>query len=276
MEEGDEAAYAEKVPLHLLKDARAHYRVHCSRERSAIARRVLASTVWRAAARARVQLASTCPVTQEKDVYQPFVGVFERNTAAGQAGGQMQKRCSLCGKRFRTMAHLEHHLNARHAGSLVLNGTCLADFCDVLQCSLLAGSTEGRCDESWHEHARHRCVHEVVQPCFGNASRRDVRAAAVIREHLCNKLTCDARWQLYQRFHTEGQFTLSIAQAGIAIAALILAFVGLLLLVCAFGLLARHRRHERTVRTALLYVPGGHQLYTELKRRNIIKRPKLA
>jgi len=84
---------------------------------------------------------------------------------------------------------------------------CLADFCDVLQCDLLAAAQQQqqqpsreppkppRCSPAHLAQAQHRCT-ELLHACLP-ASGRERRARAALGAALCDKLSCSRIGELY-------------------------------------------------------------------------------
>lgn len=268
-----ESEAAGPLALHLLEDARERHGISCERKRSHIARRALQKTLWRAADRARTTLPPSCPLRPDADVYFPFVDASSPEHLEHLRDGFPQ--CAFCGRRFRHPNQLERHMNRRHADHLLAhNGTCFADFCDVLQCQLLEGSSSGECDDSALARARSRCEYEIVQACFRS---NESRVASAVRLHLCDKLTCDSRWQLQQLVTAEtGGYSISTYRAGFALTASLIALVALLVSCALLPMQSNPGVARSATRQALSNLPGGQIVYEELKRRNIVRRAKVA
>jgi hypothetical protein len=77
-----------------------------------------------------------------------------------------------CNKVFKTEAFLEKHFENRHVGTIKSSGSCLAEYCDLLECDLLADfggdmhvGHSTHCSAKQMQRRRHRC-HAVLDACF--------------------------------------------------------------------------------------------------------------
>ncbi|MGB1601335.1 MAG: hypothetical protein ACPIOQ_51850 [Promethearchaeia archaeon] len=108
-------------------------------------------------------------------------------------------RCLYCNKVFKTEYYLERHMESRHPATILLDGVCLADYCDVIECDMHHTLFEpGRTGESLHcnpnvmQRRRHRC-HMVLDQCFPPHDSQVANQLHHEFEHLyCDHLTCDA------------------------------------------------------------------------------------
>jgi len=79
-------------------------------------------------------------------------------------------KCTYCQKVFKGEAFLEQHFQNRHPYTVMRDGSCLGDFCDVLECDLSLDAAEYAnarlgCNLKSMQRRRHRC-HAVLDKCF--------------------------------------------------------------------------------------------------------------
>ena len=123
-------------------------------------------------------------------------------------------RCLYCNKVFKTEHYLESHIENRHPATIMADGVCLADYCDVLECDMHHTLFEpGHTGESLHcnpnimQRRRHRC-HMVLDQCFPPHHSQVSNQLHHDFENLyCDHLTCD----------TTGDGSLRKRQPGLAL-----------------------------------------------------------
>lgn len=81
-------------------------------------------------------------------------------------------RCTYCNKVFKSEHYLEQHFQNRHPYTIMRDGTCLGDYCEMLECDLnhpdhqKAAEMSGiGCSQKLMQRRRHRCQ-SVVDTCF--------------------------------------------------------------------------------------------------------------
>jgi hypothetical protein len=82
-------------------------------------------------------------------------------------------RCTYCNKVFKSEQFLERHIENRHPYTILKDGVCLADHCDVLMCDLAplsqdaGGPSEQKmgCNPKLTQRRRHKCQ-SIIDLCF--------------------------------------------------------------------------------------------------------------
>jgi len=137
----------------------------CSRARSRQARAILNEEFYPAVIRSRHKFPRECPLSKDNDIYLDN----ELHKKEARFGAY---RCVYCNKVFKTESFLEKHFENRHVATIRNSGSCLADYCDLLECDMLVEAAEGtydgegaRCNPKTMQRRRHRC-HSVLDMCF--------------------------------------------------------------------------------------------------------------
>ena len=112
----------------------------CSRAKSRVARALLRKRGILGAA-----VPATCPL--HADLY----GDQEQHKRALR---RSLYKCAYCGKTFSSEDWLDRHFDRKHADTLVADGFCLGDLCDVLDCAAELVAPGRR--ERHHGHSRAR------------------------------------------------------------------------------------------------------------------------
>ena len=163
----------------------------CDRARSRVARKFLDTELYPRLQELDFQLPRGCPFSKDVDMYLD-------NELHKKEARFNNWRCLYCNKVFKTEHYVEQHFETRHPGTILTDGVCLADYCDVLECDLHESLFEpGKTGESLHcspnvmQRRRHRC-HLVLDQCFPPHGSKVANQLHHEFEHLyCHHLTCD-------------------------------------------------------------------------------------
>jgi len=241
-----------------------HLTASCDRVASREARNILTTGLLPAVRQLGVEFAPSCPLHPDHDH-------LLRHERAKQPATQWQWRCGECGKIFKSEHYLDLHLERRHNDTLpaASDGTCLADYCDILRCPSWIGSLRHKaehrsaCRPAMLEARRALCQH-VMHDCFV-ASAIGVDLHHVFErmdERYCHALSCAGRQRIRDGLEpserttalaADGSHTGYYAVAGLLFLALGVLYASLLVWfgdtrgdAVAEGLRARRGRQRRS------------------------------
>ena len=99
----------------------------CDRMRSREARKYAETRLLSVVRDSGAELSAACPLGTELDL------LIEQERGKRRISARLWG-CGLCHKQFRTEHHLDAHLDRRHGDRLPTEGSCPADYCDILRC----------------------------------------------------------------------------------------------------------------------------------------------
>ena len=144
------------------------------------------------------ELSAACPLGTDLDL------LIEQERGKRRISARLWG-CGLCHKQFRTEHHLDAHLDRRHGDRLPTEGSCPADYCDILRCESWASVLRKRlargsgpaCDESLLSSRRHYCT-RLLHDCLPGWHDQEVRTLVrTLNASLCQPLTCAWRQRCY-------------------------------------------------------------------------------
>ncbi|KAK3913974.1 Voltage-dependent calcium channel type A subunit alpha-1 [Frankliniella fusca] len=109
------------------------FKISCPRDSARIVRKLIQKKWLPVLEKRSVKLGLECPFHPSRDI-------FGAQQAAKQQHRPSQWACAFCGKSFYTEHHLDQHFDSRHRDSINMaeDAVCLADYCDVMRCEVLA------------------------------------------------------------------------------------------------------------------------------------------
>ncbi|XP_022882612.1 uncharacterized protein LOC111399490 isoform X2 [Olea europaea var. sylvestris] len=135
--------------------------VHCSRERSRAAWKVIEEYLMPFLEREKYQLSSKCRLHPSNDIFRDQ----EENKIHVDIN---EWRCGYCKKIFRAEKYLDQHFDNRHLNLLNISGSkCLADVCGALHCDLVMDtqSRKTKCNPAAAAKNHHLCE-DLADSCF--------------------------------------------------------------------------------------------------------------
>ncbi|KAL0415775.1 UNVERIFIED_CONTAM: hypothetical protein Slati_3409400 [Sesamum latifolium] len=130
--------------------------VHCSRERSRAAWKIIEEYLMPFMEKQKYQFSSQCRLHPSNDIF--------RDQEKHKSHIDINEwRCGYCKKIFRAEKYLDQHFDNRHYNLLnVSHGKCLADLCGALHCDFVMNSQslKTKCNPAAAARNRHLC--EVV------------------------------------------------------------------------------------------------------------------
>ncbi|CAN8272961.1 unnamed protein product [Cochlearia groenlandica] len=160
--------------------------VHCSRERSRVAWRIIQEYLMPYVEKERYQLPSNCKVHRDNDIY--------REQEEHKVHYDINKwRCGFCKKAFYEEKYLDHHFDARHHNLLnTSRGKCMADLCGALHCDFVVGTSrlKSKCNSAAAARNRHLCE-SLANTCFPvNNGPSTNRLHELFLRQFCDAHTC--------------------------------------------------------------------------------------
>nr|XP_010930025.1 uncharacterized protein LOC105051346 isoform X3 [Elaeis guineensis] len=140
----------------LLQEVARKHEVHCSRERSRTAWKIIEEYLMPFVDQEQYQISSKCRLHPDNDM-------FHEQEQHKIHVDTNEWRCGFCKKAFRAEKFLDQHFDNRHYNLLNdTQGRCLADLCGALHCDQMADSkkTKTKCNPAAAARNRHLC--EIV------------------------------------------------------------------------------------------------------------------
>ncbi|XP_011084032.1 uncharacterized protein LOC105166382 isoform X2 [Sesamum indicum] len=135
--------------------------VHCSRERSRAAWKIIEEYLLPFVEREKYQLSSQCRLHPNNDIF--------RDQEEHKIHIDINDwQCGYCKKVFRAEKFLDQHFDNRHYNLLnVSHGKCLADLCGALHCDFVmkSQSRKTKCNPAAAARNRHLCE-DLADSCF--------------------------------------------------------------------------------------------------------------
>ncbi|KAE8021394.1 hypothetical protein FH972_007288 [Carpinus fangiana] len=179
-----------------LEQGDAH-EVHCSRERSKAAWKIIEEYLMPFVEEERYQISRRCRLHSDNDLYRDqeqhkiHVGVNEW-------------QCGYCRKRFYGENYLDQHFDNRHYDLLnVSHSRCLADICGALHCDLVMDSVprKTKCNPAAAAKNQHLCE-SLADTCFPvNGGPSAGRLHEFFLRQFCDAHTCTGGRKPFSRGH---------------------------------------------------------------------------
>ncbi|KAF7805989.1 zinc finger protein [Senna tora] len=137
------------------------HEVHCSRERSRVASKIIEQYLMPFVEQENYQLSSKCRLHPDNNIFRDqeehkiYIDINEW-------------RCGYCKKSFRAEKFLDQHFDNRHYNLLnVSHGKCLADLCGALHCDAVMNTkiSKTKCNPAAAGRNRHLCE-SLADSCF--------------------------------------------------------------------------------------------------------------
>ncbi|KAG4383435.1 hypothetical protein AAZX31_13G070100 [Glycine max] len=169
--------------------------VHCSRERSRAARKVIEEYLTPFMERENYQLSSKCKLHPENDI---FTDQEEHKIYIDRH----EWRCGYCKKSFREEKFLDQHFDSRHYNFLNLShGKCLGDLCGALHCDAVMNfkSSRSKCNPAAAARNRHLCEN-LADNCFPISEGPSAgRLHELFLHQFCDAHTCSGKHKPFSR-----------------------------------------------------------------------------
>ncbi|KAI3454967.1 hypothetical protein Pfo_011630 [Paulownia fortunei] len=161
--------------------------VHCSRERSRAAWKIIEEYLMPFVEKQKYQLSSQCRLHPSNDIF--------RDQEEHKIHVDINEwRCGYCKKIFRAEKYLDQHFDNRHYNLLnVSHGKCLADLCGALHCDFVLNSQsrKTKCNPAAAARNRHLCEVDLANSCFPvNEGPSVTRLHEFFLRQFCDAHTC--------------------------------------------------------------------------------------
>lgn len=169
--------------------------VHCSRERSRAAWKVIDEYLMPFVEREKYELPRQCRLHPSNDIF--------RDQEEHKIHLDVNEwRCGYCRKSFRAEKFLDQHFDNRHSNLLDVNHSkCVADVCGALHCDLVMEikSKKTKCNPAAAARNRHLCE-GLADKCFpANQSPSSTRLHELFLRQFCDAHTCSGGRKPFSR-----------------------------------------------------------------------------
>lgn len=160
--------------------------VHCSRERSRAAWKIIEEYLIPFMEKESYQLPAQCRLHPSNDIF--------RDQEKHKLHVDINEwRCGYCKKIFREQKYLDKHFDNRHHNLLnVSQGKCLADLCEALHCDYMMNSRshKSKCNHAAAARNHHLCE-DLANSCFPiNQGPSSTRLHDFFLRQFCDAHTC--------------------------------------------------------------------------------------
>uniref|UniRef100_A0A2C9UJA4 C2H2-type domain-containing protein n=1 Tax=Manihot esculenta TaxID=3983 RepID=A0A2C9UJA4_MANES len=183
-------AFGEDAAERMVQQGKEHaHEVHCSRERSKAAWKILEEYLMPFVERENYQISSKCRLHPDNDLF--------RDQEQHKIHVDINEwKCGYCKKSFRAERYLDQHFDNRHYNLLnVSEGKCLADLCGALHCDFVMNSKSPRtkCNPAAVAKNRHLCE-SLADRCFPlNQGRSASHLHELFLHQFCDAHTCSGK-----------------------------------------------------------------------------------
>ncbi|XP_028082859.1 uncharacterized protein LOC114284162 isoform X2 [Camellia sinensis] len=191
----DTEGYAAKRTLK--QEEQYAHEVHCSRERSRAAWKVIEEYLMPFVEREKYQISRKCKLHPDNDIF--------RDQEQHKIHLDVNEwRCGYCKKIFRAEKFLDQHYDNRHYDLLnVSHSKCVADLCGALHCDLVMDSNskfrKTKCNPAAAARNRHLCE-SLADSCFPvNQSPSANRLHELFLRQFCDAHTCSGGRKPFSR-----------------------------------------------------------------------------
>ncbi|XP_059657363.1 uncharacterized protein LOC132303926 isoform X2 [Cornus florida] len=171
--------------------------VHCSRERSREASKIIEEYLMPFVEQEKYQIPSKCRLHPDNDIF--------RDQELHKIHVDINEwRCGYCKKIFRAEKYLDQHYDNRHHNLLnVSQSKCLADLCGALHCDLVVDITskprKTRCNPAAAKRNLHLCE-SLADSCFpSNQGPSANRLHELFLHQFCDAHTCSGKRNPFSR-----------------------------------------------------------------------------
>ncbi|CAA7404860.1 unnamed protein product [Spirodela intermedia] len=169
--------------------------IHCSRERSRAAWKIIEEYLMPFVDEHKYQISSKCRLHPSNDMF--------REQEAHKIHVDVNEwRCGFCQKRFRAEKYLDMHFDNRHYNLLNdTQGPCLADLCGALHCDQVMESKKPKtkCNPAAVARNRHLCE-SLADSCFPvNQGSTASRLHEFFLRQFCDSHTCSGGHKPFSR-----------------------------------------------------------------------------
>ncbi|KAG6528464.1 uncharacterized protein LOC122046188 [Zingiber officinale] len=169
----------------LQEDVKKH-EVHCSRERSRIASKIIDQYLMPFVEQEQYHLPNKCRLHHDNDIF--------REQEEHKIHVDINEwRCGFCKKSFRAEKFLDLHFDNRHSNLLDdIQGRCLADLCGALHCDQMVESKKAKtkCNPAAAARNRHLCE-SLADNCFPTSQGHSAsRLHEFFLRQFCDAHTC--------------------------------------------------------------------------------------
>ncbi|XP_012071275.1 uncharacterized protein LOC105633316 isoform X2 [Jatropha curcas] len=188
--------YQESAGARTLKQEQGHaHEVHCSRERSRAAWKIIEEYFMPFVEKERYHISTRCRLHPENDLF--------RDQEEHKIHQDLHDwRCGYCKKVFYDETYLDKHFDNRHYDILnVSHGRCLADVCGALHCDLVMDSAtrKTKCNPAAAAKNKHLCE-SLADSCFpANEGPSAHRLNELFLRQFCDAHTCNGRRKPFPR-----------------------------------------------------------------------------
>ncbi|XP_010033364.2 uncharacterized protein LOC104422670 [Eucalyptus grandis] len=171
------------------------HEVHCSRERSRSASKIIEEYLMPFIEKERYQLPNKCRLHPDYNLY----GDQEQHKIHVDIN---EWRCGYCRKSFYEEKYLDRHFDNRHYDLLnVSQGKCLADLCGALHCDLVMDSVQKKtkCNPAAAVRNKHLCE-SLADSCFPvKEGPSSSRLHEFFLRQFCDAHTCNGRQKPFSK-----------------------------------------------------------------------------
>eukprot|EP00262_Sarcandra_glabra_P004776 TRINITY_DN16022_c0_g1_i1.p1 TRINITY_DN16022_c0_g1~~TRINITY_DN16022_c0_g1_i1.p1 ORF type:complete len:279 (+),score=49.54 TRINITY_DN16022_c0_g1_i1:40-876(+) len=184
------------VTARTLKQETTHgYEVHCSRERSQAAWKIIEEYLMPFVDQEEYHISSKCRLHSDNDMF--------RDQEQHKIHMDINDwRCGFCRKSFRAEKFLDQHFDNRHYNLLNdTQGRCLADLCGALHCDSVIQSKlpKAKCNPAAAARNRHLCE-SLADNCFPiNNGPSATRLHDLFLRQFCDAHTCTGKRKPFSR-----------------------------------------------------------------------------
>ncbi|KAK4256982.1 hypothetical protein QN277_006634 [Acacia crassicarpa] len=171
------------------------HEVHCSRERSRAASKIIEEYLVPFMERENYQLPKNCRLHPDKNIF--------RDQEEHKIHIDINEwRCGYCKKSFRAEKFLDQHFDNRHYNLLnVSHGKCMADLCGALHCDavIYTKTSKTKCNPAAAGRNRHLCE-SLADSCFPlNGVPSAIRLHELFLHQFCDAHTCSGKQKPFVR-----------------------------------------------------------------------------
>ncbi|KAF3436808.1 hypothetical protein FNV43_RR19561 [Rhamnella rubrinervis] len=180
----------------VLKHEQEHvHEVHCSRERSRTAWKIIEEYLMPFVEREHFPISSKCRLHPNNDLF--------RDQEQHKIHLDINDwQCGYCKKSFRAEKFLDQHMDSRHYNLLDVNGSkCLADLCGALHCDhmMKTKSTKAKCNPAAVARNHHLCE-SLADSCFPTHHGPSAsRLHELFLRQFCDAHSCSGKQKPFSR-----------------------------------------------------------------------------
>ncbi|EEF35420.1 nucleic acid binding protein, putative [Ricinus communis] len=176
------------------------HEVHCSRERSRAAWKIIEEYLMPFVEKEHYQVSTGCRLHPDNDLYRD-----QEQHKIHEDGNEW--RCGYCRKSFYEERYLNKHFDNRHYNLLnVSHSRCLADVCGALHCDFVMDSAtrKTKCNPAAAARNKHLCE-SLANSCFPvNEGPSAHRLNELFLHQFCDAHTCTGRQKPFPKGGKEG------------------------------------------------------------------------